>query len=58
MHLIYNNVVILDINECERDLIECEFGEKCENYDGGARCICGDGFQQDSNGKCVGQYIF
>lgn len=41
--IVYNNVSIPDVDECQRDPMLCTNGV-CRNSPGSFECICGDGY--------------
>ena len=45
-------VVVVDIDECALGLLVCS-GD-CINYDGGAYCLCRQGFRDTGDGNCTG----
>lgn len=45
-----------DINECEENSGVCGHG-KCINLIGAFKCFCQQGFQLDSSGKCIGEFL-
>ena len=56
-HLIFMFVIATDINECEIDLDICSNSSNrvCEDTPGSYMCVCEEGFQEDTDGKCVGK---
>ena len=44
-----------DINECTRDVdpVDCGFGGRCSNTNGGFECVCPSGFKLNSDGLCA-----
>lgn len=51
-------ILSTDINECEVGRHNClsENNRTCNNTNGGFECICSDGYEEDSNGRCMGEY--
>lgn len=51
--LYYQDVHILDINECERDLDDCDENADCMDIDGSFTCVCTSGFSGNGT-QCWG----
>ena len=52
------NYGISDIDECFEEDHNClsEDYRKCNNTVGGFECVCDNGYEENSNGTCVGKY--
>jgi hypothetical protein len=51
----FQTKINLDINECNKNLDECQSNTQCINTPGSYRCICKKGFIGDGT-KCKGLY--
>ena len=45
---------MIDVDECELDVDECRWNEKCVNLFGSYECVCQNGFKS-VNSECVGK---
>ena len=47
------NFVVIDINECLKEIHDCDVNAVCNNTQGSYKCTCEDGFQGNGT-KCTG----
>ena len=51
------NVLLIDINECEREQTVCGDNSLCANSIGNYSCECMTGYMSPSGSNCVGKFI-
>ena len=54
---LHSGYLHLDIDECFEEVHTClsDDNRKCNNTYGGFECICDNGYEEDSNGTCIGE---
>lgn len=54
--------MLLDIDECNENLSNCDVNAECENFQGTYKCKCKEGYQSITSnrtayeGECVGKH--